>query len=342
MKAIVFSEHGGPEVLQYKEVADPEIREDEVLVRVRACALNYLDIGMRKGSSHLPVPLPHIPGSDISGEVATMGMELPGMKVGQKVIIAPGLSCRQCDTCLAGFDNLCESYRFIGYLVDGGCAEYVRVPAVNVMPMPECLSFEEAAAIPCVFLTVWHMLQTRAALKPGEKVLVQGVGSGVGSAAVQVAKLSGAHVIATSSSDDKLAKAKMLGADEVINYRQQDIAERVSELTNGRGVEVVFEHVGAATWEKSLASLAPTGRLVTCGATTGASVKVDLSSLIVRQWSLLGSYIGTRGELETVLELVRQGKLRPVVDRVFPLAEAAKAHAYLEKQQHFGKVVLQV
>ncbi|MFQ5818023.1 MAG: zinc-binding dehydrogenase [Terriglobia bacterium] len=340
MKAVVFSEHGGPQVLRYTEVGEPKLGPTDVLVRVRACALNHLDLWVRNGLPGVQIPMPHILGSDIAGEVAKVGEQVKKVQVGQRVALAPGLSCNQCEACLAGNDNLCRRYTIFGYLVDGGCADYVRSPEVNVIPIPDHLSFNEAAAVPLVFLTAWHMLISRAQLRAGEEVLVLGAGSGVGSAAVQIAKLTGARVIATAGSNDKLKRAKELGADEVINHSKQDIAEGVRRLTSRRGVDVVFEHVGAATWEKSLASLAPTGRLVTCGATTGAEARLDIRFLFTRQWSLLGSYMGTRGELFTVLKLVGQGKLRAVVNRTFPLQEAAQAHALLEKRQQFGKIVL--
>ncbi len=342
MKAILFEKHGGPEVLRYTEVAEPKLGHGEVLIRVRACALNHLDLWVRNGLPGVQIPLPHIPGSDIAGEVAKVGEGVTRAKVGQKVVLAPGLSCNACDACVSGLDNQCRRYTIIGYMVDGGSAEYARAPEVNVLPMPSRLSFEEAAAVPLVFQTAWHMLLTRAGLRPGEDVLVLGAGSGIGSAAIQIAKLAGARVIATAGSDEKLKHARALGADEAINHSRQDIAEEAKKLTGKRGVDVVFEHVGAATWEKSLASLAPAGRLVTCGATTGHEVKIDIRRLYVHQWSLLGSYMGTRGELIAVLKLVEQGKLNPVVDKVFPLAEAASAHAHLEKREQFGKVVLKV
>lgn len=342
MKAIVFSRHGGPEVLRYTEVAEPKVGAGEVLVRVRACALNHLDLWVRNGLRGVQIPLPHIPGSDIAGEVVKVGEGVRRAKVGQKVVLAPGVSCNTCDDCLAGNDNLCRRYTIFGYMIDGGCAEYVRAPQVNVLFKPERLSFEEAAAVPLVFLTAWHMLVTRAQLKPGEDVLVLGAGSGVGSAAVQIAKLHGARVFATAGSEAKLEKARELGANELINHSKQDIADEVKKRTNKRGVDVVFEHVGQATWEKSLASLAPAGRLVTCGATTGPQAKIDIRRLFVNQWSVLGSYMGTRAELLTVLRLVARGTLQPVVDRVFPLAEAAAAHAHLEHREQFGKVVLRV
>jgi NADPH:quinone reductase-like Zn-dependent oxidoreductase len=342
MKAVVIERHGGPEVLEHKEVAECKGGHNEVVVRVRACALNHLDLWVRKGTSRVQIPLPRIPGSDIAGEVAKVGDHVTSVKVGQKVVLSPGVSCGTCATCLGGCDNKCRHYTLLGYLLDGGCAEYVKAPEANALPKPEGLSFEEAAAVPLVFLTAWHMLMTRAALKPGEEVLVLGAGSGVGSAAIQIAKLAGARVITTAGSDAKLAKAKELGADEVINHSEQDFSEEVKRLTGERGVDVVFEHVGEATWEKSMASLATGGRLVTCGATTGPEAKINIRRLFARQQTLLGSYMGTRSELVTVLKLVEQGKLRPVVDKVYPLAEAASAHAHLEKREQFGKVVLRV
>lgn len=342
MKAIIFTQHGGPEVLRYTEVAKPQIGHNDVLVRVRACALNHLDIWSRKGMPGVNIPLPHILGNDVAGEIAAVGAGVNRAKVGQKVVLAPGVSCNTCDTCLAGQDNMCRQYKVLGYMLDGGYAEYVAIPEVNVYPMPENLSFVEAAAVPLVFLTAWHMLMTRAALKTAETVLVLGAGSGVGSAAIQIAKLAGAEVITTAGSDAKLEQAEALGADYLINHSNQDIVTEVKRITQRRGVDIVFEHVGDATWEKSLASLKPGGRLVTCGATTGPHVKIDIRRLFVHQWSLLGSYMGTRAELAIVLQLITQGKLHPVVDKVFPLAEAAAAHRYLEEREQFGKVVLEV
>jgi NADPH:quinone reductase-like Zn-dependent oxidoreductase len=342
MKAIVFERHGGPEVLKYTDAPDPVIRASEVLVRVRACALNHLDLWVRHGIPGVAFPLPHIPGSDISGEIAQIGADVTTVRVGQKVVLAPGVSCGKCPACLSGQDNRCRQFTNLGYMIDGGCAEFVRAPEVNCMPYPENLSFEEAASIPLVFQTAWHMLIARAELQPGEDVLVLGAGSGVGSAAIQIAKFFGTRVIATAGGDEKLQKAKELGADHLINHKTQKIREEVRRLTNKRGVDIVFEHVGTATWDESIASLAPGGRLVTCGATTGYDAKIDLRFLFSRQLSLLGSYMGTKPELLTVMKLVAAGRLRPVVDRVFPLAEAAAAHAYLESSAQFGKVVLKV
>lgn len=342
MKAIVFHQHGGPEVLKYEDAPEPALRANDVLVRVKACALNHLDLWVRGGLPNVPIPLPHIPGSDIAGEIAKIGADATNVRVGQKVVLAPLVSCGKCPACLAGLDNYCRQATNLGYMIDGGCAEFVRAPEVNCLPYPENLKWEEAAAITLVFQTAWHMLITRAQLQPGEDVLILGAGSGVGSAAIQIAKFFGARVIATAGSNEKLAKAKELGADHLINHKSQKIRDEVRRITSKRGVDVVFEHVGTATWEDSLASLAPAGRLVTCGATTGYDAKVDLRFLFSRQLSLLGSYMGTKSELQTVMKLVASGRLKPVVDRVFPLAEAAAAHAYLESGSQFGKVVLSV
>jgi len=340
VKAILFRQHGGPEVLQYVDAPEPEPRPNEVLVRVRACALNHLDLWVRGGLPNVPIPLPHIPGSDVAGEIAKIGVEVTTVRVGQKVVLAPLVSCGKCTACISGRQLLPPSPTNLGYMIDGGCAEFVRAPEVNCLPYPENLSFEEAAAIPLVFQTAWHMLVARARLQPGEDVLILGAGSGVGSAAIQIAKFFGARVITTAGSDAKLEKARELDADHVINHKTQKTRDEVRRITNKRGVDVVFEHVGTATWDDSLASLALAGRLVTCGNTTGYDAKLDLRFLFSRQLSLLGSYMGVKSELHTIMKLVSAGRLKPVVDRVFPLAEAAAAHIYLESGQQFGKVVL--
>ncbi len=324
MKAIVFEQHGSPDVLKYIDVPQPAIKPNEVLVRVKACALNHLDLWVRLGLPGVPIPLPHIPGSDVAGEIAQVGSEVTSVRVGQKVVLAPGVTCGKCPACVSGLDNRCRYFTNLGYMIDGGCAEFVRVPEVNCLPYPENLSFEEAAAVPLVFQTAWHMLVGRAQLQPGEDVLILGASSGVGSAAIQIAKFFGARVIATAGTDEKLQKAKRLGADHGINHKSQKI------------------RAGTATWDESIASLAPSGRLVTCGATTGFDARIDLRFLFSRQLSLLGSYMGTKSELYTVMKLVAAGRLKPVVDRVFPLSQAAAAHAYLESSSQFGKVVLRV
>jgi len=342
MKAIVFHEHGDPSVLHYTDVNEPQVHPHEVLVRVHACSINHLDLWVRHGLPNYPIPLPHIPGSDVAGEVVKIGHDVHNVHIGQKVVLAPGVTCGHCPACLAGHDNFCRDYTNLGFMIDGGCAEYVRVPEVNCMPYPENLDWVHAAAVPLVFLTAWHMLVNRAQLRPGETVLVLAAGSGVGSAAIQIAKFFGAHVIATAGSDEKLEKAKAIGADEVIHHGIMPIAKEVRSFTHNRGVDVVIEHVGTATWHESVKSLAMGGRLVTCGCTTGYDAKLDLRFLFTRQLSIMGSYMGTKDELRTVLKLVAQGRLKPVVDKVWPLDDCIAAHTYLEKGKQFGKVVLRV
>jgi NADPH:quinone reductase-like Zn-dependent oxidoreductase len=308
------------------------------MVRVRACALNHLDIWNRRGVVRLA--LPHILGADVAGEVVESGdANLP---VGSRVMLQPGLSCGRCAACLDGRDNDCPRYDVIGSQSDGGYAEFVRVPVANVIPIPDAIGFVEAAAFPLTFVTAWHMLVTRAKVRPGEDVLVLGGGSGVGQAAIQIAWLHGARVFATAGTDEKLARARELGASEVINHHTQDLPAEIRTLTNNRGVDVVIEHVGAATWERSLKCLARGGRLVTCGATTGYDAKLDLRFLFTRQYSLMGSYMGTKAELLRAATFFFAGQLRPIVDRTFPLADAAAAQQYLEDGKQFGKVVLEI
>lgn len=342
MKAVRIHEHGGPEVLRYEDVPEPRPGPHEALVRVRAGALNHLDLFVRQGIPGQKIPLPHILGSDVAGEIAALGDRCSRLKVGQRVLLAPSESCRQCAMCVAGLDNFCRHYTVRGYWNDGGNAEYVAVPEVYGIPIPEGLGFEEAAATPLVFLTAWHMLVGRAKIQPGEEVLVLAAGSGVGSAAIQIAKMLGCRVIATAGGEAKLARARELGADEVIDHYRQKIADEVKKLTGKRGVDVVFEHVGQATWEQAVASLAHHGRLVTCGATTGPQAGLDLRFLFAKQLSLLGSFMGTMGELHEVLGFVFRGKLHPVIDKSYPLAEIRAAHQRLENKEQFGKVVLAV
>jgi NADPH:quinone reductase-like Zn-dependent oxidoreductase len=342
MKAVVLHHHGDPSVLHYTDVAEPHLRPNEVLVRVQACALNHLDLWVRRGLPGVPIPLPHIPGSDVAGEVAKIGPEVHTVYVGQKVVLAPGVTCGKCPACLSGNDNLCRDFTNLGFMLDGGYAEFVRCPEVNCFSYPENLDWAHAAAVPLVFQTAWHMLVHRAQLQPGETALILAAGSGVGSAAIQIAKFFGAYVITTAGTDEKLEKAKQIGADEVIHHGIMPIAKEVRRLTHNRGVDVVIEHVGTATWDDSVRSLANAGRLVTCGATTGYDGKIDLRFLFTRQLSIMGSYMGTKEELRTVLKLVSQGRLRPIVDKIWPLHDCIAAHNYLEKGKQFGKVVLTV
>ena len=340
MKAAIFQQHGGPEVLEYADVPDPRIRANEVLVAVKACALNHLDLFARGGLPRIEIPLPHILGNDIAGVVREVGELVTWVKPGDEVMVQPGVSCGHCEACLTGQDNLCREYDIIGYRRNGGYAELVAVPGVNIVPKPAELSWEEAAALPLVTITAWHMLVTRANVQPGEDVLVHAAGSGVGSIAIQIAKLRGARVITTASSDEKLAKARELGADETIDYTRDDWPKEVRRLTNKKGVDVVVEHTGAATWPGSISSLKNNGRLVTCGATSGFDARTDLRQVFYRHLSLLGSFMGSKGELLEALKFVREGKIRAVVDRVLPLSEARQAHELIEDRAQFGKIVL--
>lgn len=342
MKAVLFRQHGGPDKLSYEDVPVPTIGPDEVLIKVKACALNHLDIWIRQGNPAYPMPLPHVSGSDVAGVVEQVGAQVDGVTVGQRVFISPGISCWKCDACLAGRDNFCRSYGLLGAMTHGGYAEYVKVPFRNVLPIPGNLTFEQAAAFPLVSVTASHMLFALAGLQHGETVLIMGAGSGVGSMAVQMAKLAGARVMTTVGADDKIPKAVILGADAVINHAKEKVAERVKLLTEGRGVDVVVEHIGPDVWDSCLASLAKGGRLITCGATTGAEVKLDLRHVFSRQFTIKGSYMGTRAELVKVAELMGQGRLISVIDRTFPLQETRAAQEFLLSRKFFGKIVLTV
>lgn len=338
MKAVRIHETGGPEVLRYEDISEPQLRKDHVLVRVRACAMNHLDLWVRKGIPK--VPLPHVLGSDVAGEIVEVGEYVSGFKTGQRVLLAPMHFCSHCEKCTAGLQNQCREFTVLGNAVDGGNCELIAAPAANVIPFPNSLDFNQAASVPLVFTTGWHMLVGRAQVKPGQTVLVLGANSGVGIAGIQIAKFFHCRVIATAGDDRKAERARELGADYVINHYHQKISEEVRRITNKEGVDIVLEHVGSATWDESVRSLRPAGTLVTCGATTGYQVGVDLRFLFSRQLSLLGSYMGTLGELQEVLKHVFTGKLRPVVDRTFPLSEARAAHEYMEDSQMFGKIVL--
>jgi NADPH:quinone reductase-like Zn-dependent oxidoreductase len=342
MKAVRFHKHGGPDVLQYEDAPDPSARPGWIVVRVRACALNHLDLWQRRGLERVTIPFPHISGADVAGEVSELGEGVAHLRVGERVMLQPGLSCGECARCRAGEDNYCTRYDVLGYQSDGGYAERVAVPAVNAIPLPDKIDFVKAAAFPLAFLTAWHMLHTRARLTAADTVLVVAAGSGVGQAAVQLSRVAGARVIATAGGAAKLAMAKQIGADAVIDHYQDDVVARVRELTDRRGVDVVVDHVGVATWDRSVRALARGGRLVTCGATTGHDARLDLRHLFARQLSLLGSYMGGKPELLRASELFFSGHVDPVVDRTFPLSETARAQAYLESSSQFGKVVLVV
>lgn len=340
MKAVVFREHGGADKLSYDELPMPKIGPQEVLIRVQACALNHLDIWVRQGSPAYQTPFPHVLGSDVAGTVEETGAQVEGIARGARVFVSPGISCWKCEYCLAGRDNRCRTYGLLGAMRHGGYAEYVAVPFQNVLPIPENLSFEQAAAFPLVSVTASHMLFALAGLQHGETVLAMGAGSGVGMMAVQLAKLAGARVLTTVGSDDKIPKAVVLGADAVIHHGKENVAERVRLLTEGRGVDVVVEHIGPEVWNTCVESLAKGGRLVTCGATTGGEVTLNLRYVYSRQLTIKGSYMGTRAELLKTSELMGQGRLISVIDRMFPLREARAAQELMISRKFFGKIVL--
>ncbi len=341
MKAIRFHRHGGPDVLQYEDAPDPDPRPDEALVRVRACALNHLDLWERRGLPGIDIPMPHVSGSDVAGEVVRSAA--PDVPAGTRVMLQPGVSCGRCAACLSGRDNECARYEVLGYrTVAGGYAEYVTVPLQNVVPIPDGISFVAAAAFPLTFLTAWHMLMTRARLVRGEDVLVLAAGSGVGQAAIQIAALHGARVFATAGTPEKRERARALGAAAVIDHYRDDIAVEIARLTAKRGVDIVIEHVGEATWARSVRAMARGGRLVTCGATTGAKGDVNLQALFAKQLTIMGSYMGTKGELLRAARCFFAGELTPAIDRTYPLRDAAAAQQRLEQSDQFGKIVLEV
>ena len=342
MRAVYINGHGDENVLQYGELPDPACGPGEVLVRIKACALNHLDLWIRRGLPALKLTMPHILGCDISGVVAEVGAGVKHVRAGDEIIVSPGYSCGHCQACLLGYDNNCREYGIFGEHRSGGYAEYISVPAVNVIPKPANLNFFEAAAFPLTFLTAWHMLVRQCEVQPGDWVLVLAAGSGVGVAAIQIAKLHNATVIAAAGSDAKLQKARELGADFLIDYEKQNFRDEVRKLTDKRGVDIVFENTGEKTWDDSIKSLAQGGKLVTCGATTGYRAMTDLRYVYFRNLKIYGNIMGSKGELVHIVDLVRDGKLRPVIDRVLPLAEAKQAHQLLARREQFGKVVLEV
>jgi len=339
MKAIIFCEQGGVDKLRYEDVPVPKIEPNDVLIRVRACAVNRLDIRARQDRPEVE-PMPHILGSDVAGDVAEVGANVSKVKVGDRVVISPCMNCGRCEDCVNGYESLCDFQKILGFQTNGGYAEFVKAPEQNILKMPDGVPYEEAAAVPIAFLTAWHMLMTRANLKAGEDVLILSTGSGVGSAALQIAKLTGARVFATASTDAKLEKAKELGADFTINYKEIDFSEAVKEFTNGRGVDVVYEHIGAATFEGSIKSLAKNGRLVTCGVTSGNLATINIRYIYQKQLTILGSALGNKSELLKILNLLGQGKLKPIISEVLPLRDAEKAHQLMEDRNHFGKLIL--
>ena len=337
MKAIRIHAHGGVEQLRIDELEMPRPGPHEVLIEVRAAALNHLDIWVRKGLPGLRLPL--ILGSDGSGVVKEAGKEVTQFAAGDRVVAQPGFGCGLCQACLGGRENYCLRYGIRGEHSSGVQAQYAVLDETQVIRLPANVSFDEGAAIPLVYMTAWEMLVNKCGVKPTDTVLVVAASSGVGSAAVQIARVYGAHVIATAGTA-KLEKARALGADTVLDHYKQDVAKEVKKLTEGRGVDIVVDHAGSASWQASMRSLAKGGKLVFCGATTGPEVSIDLRFLYIRQQSILGSTMGLRSDMFRILQLVEAGKMKGVVDKVFPFTEVAKAHEYLESGQQFGKVIL--
>jgi NADPH:quinone reductase-like Zn-dependent oxidoreductase len=342
MKAVTLREHGGPEVLRVEELPEPIAGPGEVRVRVRAVALNHVDLWVRKGLPHLKLEYPFLLGADVAGTIDQLGPGASGVAVGDDVVVNPCFTCGRCRECLSGRDNLCRWFQLMGEDRPGGYAQYLVVPQTNVAPRPKLLDAVKAAAVPVTFLTAWQMLTRKAPVRPGDDVLVMAAGSGVGTAAIQIAKLHGARVIATASSDEKLARARALGADETINHATADLVAEVKRLTARRGVDIVFEHVGAEVWPKVILCAAKGGRIVTCGATSGWDARTDLRHVFFRQLEILGSTMAPKGDLFPILDHVAAGRLKPIVEAVLPLENAAEAHQLLAERRPFGKLVLLV
>jgi NADPH:quinone reductase-like Zn-dependent oxidoreductase len=346
MRAALFRRHGGPDVMEIGDVPTPTPGPGEVQVRVTAAAMNHIDLWLRQGLPALRVALPHVAGGDVCGVISAIGAgvkPMANLAEGDRVVLNPSLSCGRCAACLAGRDNFCPDWRMLGEQTHGGQAEFVVVPAANLVPAPRAqvpLDDAQLAAIPTVYMTAWQMLVDRAAIQQGETVLVIAAGSGVGTAAIQIAKLFGARVIATASTDAKLAAAVALGADHTINHASADFAAEVKALTGRRGADIVVDHVGAATFEKSVLACAKGGRIVVCGATAGHEPVLNLRHLFWRQLSVLGSTMASKSRLFQLIQLFAAGRLKPVVDRVLPLADVAAAHQLLESRTVFGKLVL--
>ncbi len=343
MKAVRMHGYGGVEQLFFEDAETPKpLEPDEVIVRLKAASINHIDLWSRMGATGMHFPLPHILGADGAGVVVEAGPRCGRVKTGDAVCLYPFTGCGDCEFCLTDRDFMCFRLRALGERLEGTYAEYVRVPAQNCFPLPHGYSFEEAAAFPLVFITLWRMLVTHARLKPGEALLIIGIGGGVASASLQLAKKIGARVIVTSGHDEKLLRAKRLGADHGIHHFKEDFARAVEELTEGRGVDVVLDCVGGEGWRRSLAALARGGRLVTCGATAGGEPRDDIAAIVGKQLKIYGSTSGSREEFLEVIHFLNSTGIKPIIDRVFPLAEAARAQRYLEEGRQFGKIVLRI
>jgi NADPH:quinone reductase-like Zn-dependent oxidoreductase len=340
LKAAFFKAHGGADQILYDDYRDPVPGSNEALVRVRACGLNHVDLLLLDGRFPPPEGLPHVNGCEVAGTVAQVGSAATGPAVGQRVVVFPGLSCGRCEFCLRGERTVCLRYGYLGAHRDGGYAELVRVPAENLLPLPDTLSFEAGAAVALAMLTAWHALVVQADLRPGQTVLVQAAGSGIGSAAIQIARLVGARVVTTVGSDDKVDFARALGAEAVVNYRRQDFVEEVKRWSGKRGVDVVIEHIGGETFERSLYCLTRCGTLVSIGSHDTHWGRLDLRHVYSKNLRVLGTNLGSILELSTILDCMVAGRLRPVIDRAFPLAEARSAVGYLLERRNQGKVLL--
>jgi len=343
MRAVTIRAHGGPEQVRVDDVPRPKLQGPlDVIVAPRAGALNHLDLFVLRGLPGVTHTFPWVMGGDGAGLVQTVGEQVTRVKPGDRVLLNPGVSCGGCDFCLGGEQSLCDTYSLLGEHLPGTLAEAVRVPEANCYPVPDTVSWEEAAAYPLAFLTAWRLLATKAQLKAGETVFIWGIGGGVALAALAIAKLLGARTIVTSSSDAKLARARTLGADACINHRAQDVVQEVRRVTDRKGAEVVVDSVGTKTWETSLKVIARSGRLVSCGATTGPQVTTDVRRMFWHQYTIMGSTMGNRREFEAITRLLARGRLRPVVDAVFPMEEARAAVERLARGEQFGKIVVRI
>ena len=345
MKAVYLTEHGGIEALTYGDLPEPELGPNDVKIRVRACALNRLDVFTRAGvrGTRIRFSGPHVLGGDVAGDVVEAGTEVTRVKAGDRVVVNPRLTCGQCRFCVSGAEEFCTKPGMLGSSANGGYAEYVKVPAVNTVALPDSLSYEQAASLPTVFLPSWTILIRRAELKPWETALILSGSSGVGTAAIQVAKkVVGATVITTTSTEEKVRRAREIGADEVINYTDEDIAKRVKEITGGRGVDVVLDHVGAEFWPAAMASLALGGRYGICGVSSGYQAELQMGRLFTKYQTVFGVFMGRKEDLQQIVDMAARGVIRGIVHDTYPLQDAARAHETMESRDFFGKLVLTV
>jgi NADPH:quinone reductase-like Zn-dependent oxidoreductase len=340
MKAVRYHEYGAADVLRYEDVERPQPGVGEVLVRMQACGVNHFDVDLRAGVARWPLPLPHQLGVEFAGTVEAVGPDVEHLREGDRVWPQHEVECGRCRWCRGGQPNLCDDARMFSVQFLGGYAEYVVAPAAATHLLPDGVTFEQAAAGQVVFTTAWHMLVTRGRIEPGQTVVVQAAGSGIGHAAIQIAALAGARVIATAGADHKLERARELGAHETINYREESIAERVLDLTDGLGADVFIEHVGGDLFMDSLKALRKDGKLVTCGGHAGETPPIDIIELFRHEWQVIGSRIGTPAEMQLTMQLMGEGKLQPAVHAAIPLANAAEAHRIIERREQTGKVVL--